>query len=97
MSEGIVDNFFIKKSVKKFGNVKMSVVFRDGDNPFTGFLLPPLVYFPPPFTTTIGLPDSKNEDFSPLVVPLGPVFLLYIIPSKLFYLWYIKRGNTLVC
>ena len=22
MSEGIVDNFFIKKSVKKFGNVK---------------------------------------------------------------------------
>jgi hypothetical protein len=31
------------------------------------------------------------------VVPLGPVFLLYIIPSKLFYLWYIKRGNTLVC
>ena len=42
MSGGNVDNFLLKKSVKKFVFVKMSVTLHTGDNPFPHFL-PPII------------------------------------------------------
>jgi hypothetical protein len=63
---GNVDNFFWKKSGKKFGFVKMSVTFADGDNPFTGFWSPLCIHFPPLSTTTIGHDDSVKTNLSPL-------------------------------
>ena len=52
--------------VKKLDFVKMSVVFDDGDNPFTHFLPPLYGQFFPLITTTIGHVGIKNEGFSPL-------------------------------
>ena len=72
----------------------MSVVIDDGDNPPHHFS--PTIYHHcfPLSTTHYGHVDSKNEDFSPLMTPTGPVFYVYIKPSKKCKLKYTERGNT---
>ena len=72
----------------------MSVVIDDGDNPLHHYFPPHYIYFLPQFTTHYGHVDSKNKDFSPLMTPTGPVFYVYIKPSKKCKLKYTERWNT---
>lgn len=76
------DNLSTPMWITFFGFVKMSGGVCIGDNPLDTFSPTFPHHCLPHFTTTIGLGNSKNEDFFPLTLSGGPVFYYIYLSAK---------------
>ena len=73
----------------------MSGLLCDGDSPFTGFSPLLTTIFYPLFTTTIDAGPSVRVKKSPLLIPTGPLFSLYINSSEKYMVTVHERWTVL--
>ena len=73
----------------------MSVELCRWDNPFTGFSFPSVILIPPTLYHHYGPVAIVRTKKTPLLIPTGPLFLLYINSSEKYIVKEHKRWTVL--
>lgn len=73
----------------------MSGLLCNGDSPFTGFWFPSVILIPPTLCHHYGPVAMTSVKKSPLLIPTGPLFLLYINSSENYIVIEHKRWTVL--
>ena len=73
----------------------MSCLLCNGDSPFTGFWFPTSILIPPTLFHHYGSVAMVRTNKSPLLIPTGPLFLLYVKSSEKYIVKEHERWTVL--